>query len=475
MLAGIVDYVLSLHGWVALAIVFAVPALEASAFVGFVFPGEIAVVLGGVLAFQHRIGLTSAIVAAVSGAIVGDSVGYLIGKRWGHHILRGTIGHLPLIKHHLDKNLERSRNYLKRRGGRAVVVGRFTAALRVMVPGLAGMSDFPYHTFFLFNALGGLVWGTGFVLLGYFGGDAWRRVEKIASRIGLGLLGLIVLGLVIDRLARHSHRLVAFGDRLAALPLFAWVRRRFPRPVGWVRRRLEPTPPTGFPLTFTVAVGALCAWGFGVLTQDVTVNEESVRLDPHVESFVVNQRDHALTIAMEVLRWLGSNAVLVPIVLVVGGLFLWKARDWKSSAKLAVVLGGAVASYSIVKPLVGRLRPPAPDRIVGIVGSWSFPSGHATQAVAAWGMVALILAAGRSVRLKAALLLGALAIVLVVGATRVYLGAHWFTDVLGGYALGGMWLCVVVAGSLVVRSRETGKGPEARSERQRERKRVITA
>src|SRR2546428_9776714 len=116
LIASISDRILTLHGWVALAIVFAVPALEASAFVGFVFPGEIAVLLGGALAFQHRIGLTSAIVAAVSGAIVGDSVGDLIGKRWGHHILRGTIGHLPIVKHHLDKNLDRAPDYLRSRG-----------------------------------------------------------------------------------------------------------------------------------------------------------------------------------------------------------------------------------------------------------------------------------------------------------------------------------------------------------------------
>ena len=452
MLANIFDRILSLHGWVALAIVFAVPALEASAFVGFVFPGEIAVLLGGVLAFQHRIGLTSAIVAAVSGAIVGDSVGYLIGKRWGHHILRGTIGHLPLVKHHLDKNLDRARDYLKRRGGRAVLIGRFTAALRVLVPGLAGMSEFPYHTFFFFNALGGLIWGTGFVLIGYFGGDAWRRIERIASRIGLALLGLIVLGLVIDRLARNSDRLQAFGDRLAALRYFAWVRGRFPGPVGWTRRRLEPTQPRGFPLTFAVAVGALCGWGFGILTQDVIANEGSVGLDPRIESFIVAHRDHVLNVAMKMLTWLGSNAVLVPVVLIAGGWFLWKRRDWSPFVRMAVALGGAVASYDIVKPLVARPRPPAFDRIVGVLSGWSFPSGHATQSVAAWGMLALILAANRSVRQKAAVLLGALLIVVVVGASRIYLGAHWFTDVLAGYALGGLWLCLVVAGSLMVTS-----------------------
>src|SRR6266540_6996364 len=81
------DRILALHGWVALAIVFLVPALEASAFVGFVFPGEIAVLLGGVLAFQHRISLPAAIAAAVAGAIIGDSIGYLVGRRWGRTML----------------------------------------------------------------------------------------------------------------------------------------------------------------------------------------------------------------------------------------------------------------------------------------------------------------------------------------------------------------------------------------------------
>ena len=126
-LATIVDWILHLHGWVALPIVFAVPALEASAFLGFLFPGEIAVLLGGVLAFEHRITLPAAIVAAVLGAIIGDTVGYLVGRRWGHHILRHTVGHLLFVKHRLDDHLEQARQYLRRRGGRALLVGRFTA------------------------------------------------------------------------------------------------------------------------------------------------------------------------------------------------------------------------------------------------------------------------------------------------------------------------------------------------------------
>src|SRR5437773_4748808 len=96
------DHILALHGWVVLVVVFALPALESSAFVGFIFPGEIAVLLGGVLAFQHRAPLAAVIVAAVAGAIIGDSVGYLVGRRWGRRMLDGSIGRL-VKREHLDR------------------------------------------------------------------------------------------------------------------------------------------------------------------------------------------------------------------------------------------------------------------------------------------------------------------------------------------------------------------------------------
>src|SRR5712691_4570436 len=98
MLASITDSILHLHGWIALVIVFLIPALEASAFLGFLFPGEIAVLLGGVLAYQGRISLPAAIAAAVLGAVLGDSIGYVVGRRWGRGLLHGTLDRVPIIK-----------------------------------------------------------------------------------------------------------------------------------------------------------------------------------------------------------------------------------------------------------------------------------------------------------------------------------------------------------------------------------------
>ena len=111
-------------------------------------------------------------------------------------MLQGTIGRLPLIKRHLDKHLDDAQAYVRRRQGAAVFFGRFTTALRVLVPGLAGMSDVHYPTFLAYNVAGGVLWGTGFAVLGYIAGASWRHVARIAGQFGLVLLGLVVLALV---------------------------------------------------------------------------------------------------------------------------------------------------------------------------------------------------------------------------------------------------------------------------------------
>ncbi len=205
MTGSIGEWILSLHGWVALALVFALPALESSVFLGFVFPGEIAVLLGGVLAHEGRVSLTAVLIAGIAGAFIGDTIGYWIGREYGRKLLHGSFGRLPVIKHHIDKHLDTAQAYVRRRGAAAVFFGRFTAALRVMVPGLAGMSGVSYPKFMLFNFLGGATWATTFVLLGYFAGQQWHRVEKIAGRTGIALLVLVVVLLVAGRKLRHMR------------------------------------------------------------------------------------------------------------------------------------------------------------------------------------------------------------------------------------------------------------------------------
>jgi membrane-associated protein len=196
------DAILTLPPWVALLLVFAFPLLEASAFVGFVFPGEIAVILGGVIASEGELPIVAVCVAASVGAIIGDSVGYGVGHRYG----RSLLGRLPrrLVRpEHIDRGVDA----LNRFGGRAIFVGRFTAALRVLVPGLAGVARMPYRTFLLWNVIGGICWACGAAVLGYVAGSSYRRVERqvsYASYIVLGVVVVVLLGLWLLRRHRAS-------------------------------------------------------------------------------------------------------------------------------------------------------------------------------------------------------------------------------------------------------------------------------
>jgi undecaprenyl-diphosphatase len=198
---------LSLAGPVALAVVFAFPALEASTLLGIVIPGELALVLGGVLAHQGRVPLWAVVAAGSAGAVVGDSLGYAIGWRFGERLL----ARLPRRFVRPDR-VERAERLVRRLGGRAVFVGRFTAGFRTLVPGLAGAARMPYRIFAVYNVAGGVLWATGSVLLGFGAGGAYRTAERIAGQAGLVVLGAVVVGATAAALV-HRRRQGYRGQR----------------------------------------------------------------------------------------------------------------------------------------------------------------------------------------------------------------------------------------------------------------------
>jgi membrane protein DedA with SNARE-associated domain len=204
MISHLLEPILTLHGWEAYALVGLLVFAEASILVGFIFPGEIAVILGGVLANRDHINIVELVVVVVACAIAGDSTGYLVGQKFGRRLLE--TGLLRKRRSLLERILEQ----LNRRGSIAVFMSRFTAFLRAVTPGLAGISDMPYRTFFPANVAGGVVWGVAFCLLGYFVGNAYRRVESasgVASDILLGLLAVLIMVLVIRRRRRDRAQL----------------------------------------------------------------------------------------------------------------------------------------------------------------------------------------------------------------------------------------------------------------------------
>ena len=154
-----------------LAVVGLVVLAEDALFVGFVIPGETVAILGGVAASLGHVPLTAVLAVVVGAAVVGDTIGFEVGRRLGPRILGARI-----LQRHRSR-LDEARGFLGRRGGWAVFLGRWTAFFRAVMPALAGTTPMSYRRFFVFNATGGLLWGVAVVLAGYLAGASYARVE----------------------------------------------------------------------------------------------------------------------------------------------------------------------------------------------------------------------------------------------------------------------------------------------------------
>jgi membrane protein DedA with SNARE-associated domain len=164
---------------------------EAALFVGFVLPGETAVIVAGVVASKGHVNLAALCVLVVTSAIVGDSVGYAIGRRYGERLIA-----LPFLRSR-RASIDRAMEGLRRRGPIYVFVGRFTAFLRAVMPGLAGMSRLRYGRFLIANASGAVMWGVSYTLLGYFAGTALNSIERVSGWVGIGVLVAVIAAVVI--------------------------------------------------------------------------------------------------------------------------------------------------------------------------------------------------------------------------------------------------------------------------------------
>jgi membrane protein DedA with SNARE-associated domain len=184
----------------AYVIIFALVFAEAAVFLGFVLPGETACLVGGVLCATGRLHLAVLLPLVVVAAVVGDTVGYEVGRLSGPSLLRTR-----LLRRYAPR-IEGAQRILRERGSWAIFVARFTAFLRAVMPGLAGMSRMPYGRFLVFNAAGGLVWGVGVTLLGYSAGASYDGLSRLLGQISAVVAVVVVGGVLLVWWRHQRHR-----------------------------------------------------------------------------------------------------------------------------------------------------------------------------------------------------------------------------------------------------------------------------
>ena len=234
---------------------------------------------------------------------------------------------------------------------------------------------------------------------------------------------------------------------------------------GFLRRRLDPGTATGLALTVALVLIFLAALGFGLVSDMVTSRTGLYRADAAVADWGATHATPASTRLLGWLTWLGGTMVVLPLAVLLGLLEWLRRRRLAVLAFMLTVVVGQNLIANGVKLLVQRERPPVPH--LADSSGFSFPSGHSAAAAATYAAVVLVLGRGRPWRVKALLAAAAAAVVAAVAASRVLLGVHWVTDVVGGVALGFGWfvVCSIAFGGALLHFAAPAERVEAEEER----------
>jgi membrane-associated protein len=162
--------------------------LDRGAFTGVALPGELFLALGGVYAGRGDLSAPLVMVVGAVAGLLGETVSYWLGHRYGVRITR----HLPLANR-FEKHLNEAHDYFRRNGGKTVFVGRYVSVVGTFLPFAAGMSKMPFKRFVVFDIAALTVWSVGVTLLGYLLNSQIQLVDQVLSQIGWGLLVLVVL------------------------------------------------------------------------------------------------------------------------------------------------------------------------------------------------------------------------------------------------------------------------------------------
>lgn len=437
------------YGYLA---VFLLIALESF---GIPLPGETALVTAAAFAASGRLSIYWVIVVAAAAGIVGDNGGYWIGRKGGLRVIKryGRTLHIDEAK------IEHARKFFDRHGAKTVFIGRFIALFRTWAALLAGVGKMRYSVFMLYNALGGITWATIFGALGYIFGRNLPRLEHYIGRasLALALLAALITALFLGgrwfrtNSSRISAQISRVAECIGSSDTLQRLRQRHPQAWEFIIRRFEPGEYLGLHLTVGLVVSVVALWLFGGVTEDVIHHDPLTQFDVTLLEWL-----HAHSTATGTKVFVAISSLASPLVMTVLGvliaIILALRRSWLLLAGWAAAFVGAGVLDTLLKHIIQRSRPVYASALLRD-HSFSFPSGHAMASLVAYGMVGYLLVTLCAIRWQArlAIVLAVGVLVLAIGVSRLYLGVHYFSDVVGGYAAGVLWLSACITGLEIVR------------------------
>jgi len=422
----------SLHpGWSS-AVIFIVAMAESLAIIGLVVPGVVIMFGIGALISSGAIEFWPAMGWAVAGAITGDGFSFWLGVHYRHRL----TALWPFNKH--PETLTRGIDFFNRYGGKSVAIGRFFGPVRAVIPLVAGMMGMPASRFLLANIASALVWAPAYLLPGIVFGASLELASAVAVRlvaIILLLVAVIWASFVINRklfqqIAPHIkhwlHRLLRWskahpiaGDVAAAL--------------------VDPEHPEARGLSILACLLLIMTLLFGSLIYQFSGGVPQLAIDQWTLDFLQNLRSPQADQVMVYLTRFTDTGVVMGLVIGVG-LFLLTQKHHRT---LAYWFAAALFCLLVSPILKMGLQIPRPEIALLPPTSYSFPSGHTLKAVVLYGFFAVMVgrALSNTWRWLPYSLCGAL--IVAIALSRLYLGVHWLSDILGSITLGLAWVALL--------------------------------
>ncbi len=409
--------------------IFAIAFFDALVVFGAIVPALPLIFAVGVLIGLGEISGPYAVVCAALGAFCGDAVSFWIGHRWGPQLRTAW----PFSRY--PQLLERAETLFRRNAAKSILVARYVGPVRPFVPAIAGMSRMPLKRYVPFSLFAALSWALLYLLPGWLLGETYEAVAAVADRLAIVLVALAAAVALAWASVLYTYRWFArHADSLLARAL-KWTHAH-PRLGRYAAALIDPNRPESASLAILAACLLAIGWAWFALLAMVLMRGEPLLLDLRVHEWMFELRNPLADRLMAALASIGDPMVLGPAA---GLALLWLLfrRRWMAAAHWIGALAFGLALTTALGTAIDMPRPPS------ALSGFGFPSVAVTMTTITFGFFAVLIARefpGRQ-RVWPYLLSGA--VVALLGFARLYLGAHWLTDIVGGMLLGIVWLLLL--------------------------------
>ena len=417
------------------------------------FPTDTTVVTASALAARGHLSLLLVFIVATLSTTGGTMAAFYLGRRGSSFLTRRAHGGTGA--------LHRAHRFFERHGASAVLFGRFVPVVRMLISFVAGVSSMDARRFALYNLAGAAIWAAAFCAIGYFFGHHasafYHQLVRAGLVVGFGLAALVTLAvaggwLVEDADAAWRAEGTIWHRILMSAPV-RWLARRSPAAQSVLFRRFSPADYLGLNLTLGLGVSFVLLLVFAAIAQSVLSRSAIVEFDLDLAEAL-----HAGATSGGIAFWYLVTRVGTLPAVAVGGVGFAVAcasrRGWLPLAGWLAGLAGSELLAWALKYAIHRERPVF-EVAYAREPTFSFPSSHVLGALVGYGLIVYFVACLTKSRLwRTAAAVGAATLVLAVGFSRLYLGLHFFSDVVGGLAAGAVWLTACVTALEVARQRQ---------------------